>query len=56
MVECGMFDVHTPGKVVTELGFKNVWAISLAEKGKTHTLLCCVSASGQALLPFMIIP
>ena len=56
MDECGISVVHTPGKVVTELGRKNVWAISSAEKGKNHTLLCCVSASGQALPPFMIFP
>jgi hypothetical protein len=42
--------------VVTELGRKTVWAISSAEKGETHTLLCCVSASGQALPPFMTFP
>ena len=56
MDECGISIVHTPGKVVTELGRKTVWTITSAEKGKTHTLLCCVSASGHALPPFMIFP
>ena len=56
MDECGITVVHNPGKVMTEVGRKNVWSISSAEKGKTHTLLCCVSASGQALPPFMIYP
>ena len=56
MDECGISVVHTPGKIVTELGRKTVWAISSAEKGKTHTSLCCASASGQALPPFMIYP
>ena len=53
MNECGITIVHNPGKVVTEVGRKNVWSITSAEKGKT---LCCVSASGQALPPFMIHP
>ena len=56
MDECGITIVHNPGKVFTEVGRRNVWSISSAEKGKTHTLLCCVSASGQALPPFMIYP
>ena len=56
MDECGITVVHYPGKVMTEVGRKNVWSISTAEKGKTHTLLCCVSASGQALPPSMIYP
>ena len=56
MDECGISVVHKPGKVLTELGRRNVWAITSAEKGKMHTLLCCVSESGQALQPFMIFP
>ena len=56
MDECGISVVHKPGKVVTVLGRRNVWAITSAEKGKMHTVLCCVSCSGQALPPFMIFP
>ena len=56
MDKCGITIVHKPGKVVAELGRKNVWSITSAEKGKPHTLLCCVSAPGQALPPFMIYP
>ena len=56
MDECGISVVHTPSKVITQLGRRNVWSISSAEKGKNHTLLCCISASGQALPPFMIYP
>ena len=48
--------VHKPGKVVTELGRRNVYAITSAEKGKTHTILACVSASGYVLPPVMIYP
>ena len=54
--ETGVSVVHKPGKVVTEVGRKNVWSVTSAEKGKTHTILSCVSASGVALPPFMIYP
>ena len=54
--ETGLSIVHKPGKVITELGRRNVWSITSAEKGKTHTILTCVSASGYALPPFMIYP
>ena len=46
----------SPGKVVTELGRRNVYAITSAEKGKTHTILACVSASGYVLPTVMIYP
>ena len=49
MDETGVTIVHKSGKVVTEVGHRNVWAITSAEKGKTHTILTCVSASGSAL-------
>lgn len=54
--ETGISIVHKPGKVVTELGRRNVWSVTSAEKGKTHTVLACVSASGFAIPPFMIYP
>ena len=56
MDETGVSIVHKPGRVLTQLGRRNVWAITSAEKGKTHTILACVSASGNALPPFMIYP
>lgn len=31
-------------------------ALTSADKGKTHSILACVSASGQVLSPFMIYP
>ena len=34
--ETGVTIVHQPGKVVTEVGRRNVHAITSAEKGKTH--------------------
>ena len=36
--------VHKPGKVVAEMGCHKVYAVTSAEKGKTHTILTCVSA------------
>ena len=56
MDETGVSIVHKPGKVVTEVGRRNVWGVTSAEKGKTHTILTCVSASGSALPPFFIYP
>ncbi len=54
--QSGVSVVHKPGKVVTELGRRNVWSLTSAEKGRTHTILACVSASGFALPPLMIYP
>ena len=34
------------GIVVAELGQRNVYSVSAAERGKTHTILFCVSACG----------
>ena len=48
--------VHKPGKVIAELGCRNVYAVNSAEQGKTHTLLSCVSAPGYVLPPLMIFP
>ena len=48
--------MHKPGKVVTEVGRRNVYAVTSGEKGKTHTLLSCVSASGLVVPPMMIFP
>lgn len=56
MDETGVTDVHKPGKVITEVGRRNVWAVTSGEKEKTHTILLCVSASGTALPPFIIYP
>ena len=56
MDETGVSVVHKGEKVVTEMGRKNVWALPSGEKGKTHTILTCVSASGFVLAPFLIYP
>lgn len=41
--EKGVSIAHKPGKVLAELGQRNVYALMSAEKGKTHTVLMCVS-------------
>ena len=56
MDKVGLSIVHKPGRVVAALGRRNVWAITSAKKGRTHTILTCVSASGFTLPPFMIYP
>ena len=54
--ETGISIVHKPGKVIAQLGRRNVYAITAAEKGKTHTVLSCASASGFVLPPMIIYP
>jgi hypothetical protein len=48
--------VHKPGRVLTQLGRRKVYSITSSERGKTHTVLACVSASGYVLPPLMIYP
>ena len=48
--------VHKPGKVIAQLGRRDVYTITSAERGKTHTILSCVSASCCVLPPLMIYP
>jgi hypothetical protein len=54
--ETGISVVHKPGKVVAHLGRHNIYSITSAERGKTHTILSCVSASCNVLPPLMIYP
>lgn len=42
--------------MVSQLGRRTVYSMSSAEKGKTHTVLVCVSASGYVLPPLMVYP
>lgn len=48
--------VHKPGKFAADIKHKKVWSITSAERGKTHTVLTCVNASGQSIPPLMIFP
>ena len=42
--------------MVTEIGRRNIWAFTSGEKGKTHTIITCISASRYVLPPFLIYP
>ena len=42
--------------VIAHVGQHNVPSLTLADRGKTHTVNACVSASGQVLPPFMVYP
>ena len=54
--ETGVSIVHRPGRVIAQVGRRTVYSISSAERGKLHTVLACVSASGHVLPPLMIYP
>ena len=54
--ETGVGIVTKPGKVFAEIGRRNVYTITAAESGKTHTVMSCVSASGSTLPPLMVYP
>ena len=42
--ETGISIVHKQGKVVTEMGRRNVYALMSAERGKTHRACLCISS------------
>ena len=46
--------VHKPLKVIAQIGRRNVPSLTSADKGKTHSILACVSASGQVIVLFMV--
>ena len=54
--ESGVSIVHRPSKVVAQIGRHNVPSLTSADKGKMHTILACVSASGQVIPPFVVYP
>ena len=54
--ETGVTIVHKRGKIVSELGRHNVYSVTSAERGKTHTVFVCVSAAGFVLPPLMVYP
>ena len=54
--ETGVSVVHKMGKVLAHVGRRHVYSIASGEKGKTHTVLTCVSASGMVLPPMMVYP
>ena len=54
--ETGIKVVYKPRKVPAMVGRKNVYGIAAGERGKNHTILASVSASGISLPPLMIYP
>jgi len=54
--ETGFTVCHTPGKIIAEKGKRSVGAITSLERGKTITVLCCVSATGMYVAPMIIFP
>ena len=54
--ETGVTVVHKPGKVIAELGRRHVYSVTSAERGRTHTVLYCISATGFVLPPCIIYP
>ena len=51
--ETGVNIVHKPGKVITEVSQNS---LTSAERGRTHTIITCVNASGSVLPPMLIYP
>ena len=54
--ETGVTVNHKPQKIVAARGKKSVAVINSAEKGKTVTAVCCVSAAGHYCPPLLIFP
>jgi len=54
--ESGFTCVQKPQKIVATKGKKNVGALTSAEKGKTITVVCCISATGTYIPPMFIFP
>ena len=54
--ECGVNVTSHKGRVVSELGRRNVHRVTASEKGKNHTIIVCGSASGQEIPPMIIFP
>lgn len=56
MDETGVTTVHKPSKVIARKGFKQVGAITSAERGTLVTLAAAVSAVGNSVPPFFVFP
>jgi len=54
--ETGVTICQKPQKVVAEKGKRCVSTLTNAEKGKTVTIICCVSGTGTFVPPMMIFP
>ena len=54
--ESGINLIQHKGKVVSEVGRRNVHRVVASEKGKNHTIVACGSASGHVIPPMIIFP
>ena len=54
--ETGLSICHKPPKIVAKRGKKSVGGLVSAERGKNTTIVCCFSATGQYVPPFIIFP
>ena len=54
--ESGYTVCHKPSKVVAVKGQRRVGAMTSAEKGRTVTAICCVSAAGHYVPPMLVYP
>ena len=54
--ETGISVMHKPGKMISKVGRKHVYSLTSGEKERTHTVIVCVSTSGNAIPPLMIYP
>lgn len=52
--ETGITTVQKPGKIYAEKGQRRVGFITSAERGKTTTIMCAISASGMYVPPLFI--
>ena len=56
MDESGITNVHTPAKLVASKGRRQISKVASAEKGRTETVVCYMSAVGSFVPPVMIFP
>jgi DDE superfamily endonuclease/helix-turn-helix, Psq domain len=54
--ESGYTVVQKPRKIIARKGKKNVGCVTSAERGKTITTVCCMSAAGSFVPPMFIFP
>jgi hypothetical protein len=54
--ESGYSICHKPSKVIAERGQRGFGALTSAEKGKTVTTICCMSAAGHYVPPMWLEP
>jgi len=54
--ETGLTTVHQPGKIIAGKGVKQVGKMTSAERGELVTVCSAISASGNHIPPFMILP